>query len=36
MTSKLPETPAIQADLLGDWREEIAWPSSDITYTGAR
>jgi fibronectin type 3 domain-containing protein/lysophospholipase L1-like esterase len=22
-------TPAIQADLLGDWREEIAWPSSD-------
>ncbi|HJV97932.1 MAG TPA: SGNH/GDSL hydrolase family protein [Arthrobacter sp.] len=24
-------TPAIQADLLGDWREEIAWPSSDST-----
>ncbi|WP_308113730.1 SGNH/GDSL hydrolase family protein [Arthrobacter sp. ISL-30] len=23
--------PAIQADLLGDWREEIAWPSSDST-----
>ncbi|KQQ83149.1 fibronectin type III domain-containing protein [Arthrobacter sp. Leaf137] len=24
-------TPAIQADLLGDWREEIAWPSADST-----
>jgi hypothetical protein len=24
-------TPAVQADLLGDWREEIAWPSSDST-----
>ena len=24
-------TPAIQADLLGDWREELAWPSSDST-----
>ncbi len=24
-------SPAIQADLLGDWREEIAWPSSDST-----
>nr|WP_281282184.1 SGNH/GDSL hydrolase family protein [Pseudarthrobacter phenanthrenivorans] len=23
--------PAIQADLLGDWREEIAWPSADST-----
>ncbi|MEE2570594.1 SGNH/GDSL hydrolase family protein [Pseudarthrobacter sp. J64] len=32
-------TPAIQADLLGDWREEIAWPSADSTelriYTSA-
>ncbi|WP_311379719.1 GDSL-type esterase/lipase family protein [Arthrobacter sp. ISL-48] len=24
-------TPAIQADLLGDWREEIAWRSADST-----
>ena len=24
-------TPSIQADLLGDWREEIAWPSADST-----
>lgn len=24
-------TPAIQADLLGDWREEIAWASADST-----
>ena len=23
--------PAIQADLLGDWREELAWPSADST-----
>jgi rhamnogalacturonan endolyase len=23
--------PAIQADILGDWREEIAWPSADST-----
>ncbi|MFI2564075.1 rhamnogalacturonan lyase [Paenarthrobacter sp. NPDC018779] len=24
-------TPSIQADILGDWREEIAWPSTDST-----
>lgn len=24
-------TPSLQADLLGDWREELAWPSSDST-----
>ncbi|YCH19627.1 rhamnogalacturonan lyase [Arthrobacter sp. D1-29] len=23
--------PAVQADLMGDWREEIAWPSADST-----
>lgn len=23
--------PSIQADILGDWREEIAWPSTDST-----
>lgn len=32
--------PALQADLLGDWREELAWPSADSTelriYTTSR
>jgi rhamnogalacturonan endolyase len=23
--------PSLQADLLGDWREELAWPSADST-----
>lgn len=27
-TTSTNGTPAIQADLLGDWREELAWPTS--------